>query len=356
MARAQQHSVSVEGTDIRFTVKPGETILRAAARHKVSFPSLCNVGECGSCRCRLKKGQVRLKSDVSRHVDDAALARGDILACQSKLMSSIDLHVPTLSPANSERGEEAEKIAATIASVIPLSADIVELTLALDKPLTYRAGQFVLLFVPSQPALATEPRSYSLAKGAKTSGVKTVQFHIRKVPGGLFTQWLFGGDRTGELLLLEGPFGSFTWADDERDVVLIAGGSGYAPINALLEAARNLGPLSATVFFGAKTQADLYCSEHVAAVQAAWQGSLQFVPVLSAEPADSQWQGLRGYVQEHIDKPATKPTASSAYLCGPPPMIDACLEVLRDYIEPQNTHYDKFLNRSHMSKEQLDDS
>ncbi|RLA53588.1 MAG: hypothetical protein DRQ65_00995 [Gammaproteobacteria bacterium] len=355
MARVE-HTVVVEGTDISFSVKKGETVLKAAARNKIVFPSLCNVGECGSCRCSLKKGQIRLKRDVSHQISDEQMVKGDILACQSILQSSVELHVPTLSPANSDDPEEAKKIEARIASVVPLNTDIVDLTLALKGPLTYHAGQFSLLFVPSHPVLSTEPRSYSLARGTSTESADTVQFHVRKVPGGVFTEWLFGEDRTGESVILEGPFGSFAWSEQEgknSKVLFIAGGSGYAPVQALLEARRDTASIDATVVYGARTQADIYCADSVQKIQEQWQGSLRFVPVLSQEPEGSDWTGLRGFVHDHLQDVVEDLPGHSAYMCGPPPMIDACLGVLGECIETNNIHYDKFLDRSHISAEEV---
>lgn len=349
------HTVVVEGTDISFSVKKGETVLKAAARNKIVFPSLCNVGECGSCRCSLKKGRIKLKRDVSHQISDEQMAKGDILACQSMLQSSVELHVPTLSPANSDDPEEAQKIEASITSVVPLNSDIVELTLTLERPLTYHAGQFSLLFIPSHPVLSKEPRSYSLARGASTENVDTVQFHVRKVPGGVFTEWLFSEDRIGESVILEGPFGSFAWSEPESKqskALFIAGGSGYAPVQALLEACRDTASIDATVVYGARTQADIYCADSVQAIQKQWQGSLLFVPILSQEPEDSDWTGLRGFVHDHLQDVVEDLPGHSAYMCGPPPMIDACLGVLDECIESKNIHYDKFLDRSHISAEE----
>ena len=153
MAAKGQHKVTVEGTDISFAVKKGETVLKAAARNRIAFPSLCNVGECSSCRYSLRKGQVKLKRDASHHISDEQLAKGDILACQSVLHSSINLHVPTLSPANSEDPEEAQKKEARITSVVPLNSDIVELTLTLERPLTLPRRSIFTAFcpLPSRP-------------------------------------------------------------------------------------------------------------------------------------------------------------------------------------------------------------
>ena len=352
MSSKTQHTVTVEGSDITFSVKKGETVLKAAARQKIAFPSLCNVGECGSCRCTLLKGQVKLKRDVSHHISDEQLAKGDVLACQSVLQSSIELHVPTLSPANSGHPEEAKKVSSRIASVVPLNSDIVELTLTLSQPLTYHAGQFSLLFVPSHPVLSEAPRSYSLAKGDKTHGVEAVQFHIRKVPGGVFTEWLFDQDRTGEQIILEGPFGSFAWSEPETKVLFIAGGSGYAPVQALLEACSDKTPIDATVVYGARTQADIYCEGHVHTIQNNWKGSLRFVPILSQEPEGSDWAGLRGFVHDHLHSVVEGLPGHSAYMCGPPPMIDACLDVLGEHIDAKNIHYDKFLDRSHIAAQE----
>jgi len=339
----------IEGSDISFDVKNNETLVRAAARQGISFPSLCNVGECGSCRCRLRSGRIKLKKDISHHVPLPLLKRGDILGCQSQIQSDVVLNVPTLSPAATSDGAPIQT-SARIASQVMLNDDTVELTLALDNPVTYRPGQYGHLTLPGVPALATDPRSYSFASGDLNRAPNTVQFHIRHVPGGAFTGWLFEKDRCDEEIEFSGPFGDFGWHEQTQKPLFIAGGSGFAPIHALLDQCLETAkPLDAVLMYGARTRPDIYCLTQVAQLQKRWPGNLTFFPVLSEEPETSDWPGERGYLHEYLGSPAINAPGRTAYMCGPPPMIDACLEALADVIAPENIHYDKFLNRSHMT-------
>lgn len=348
MGKQELFRVDVQGSDICFDVKKGETVLRAAARQKISFPSLCNVGECGSCRCTLQTGQVQLKSDVSRHISDAQLAEGDILACQSTLKSSIELHVPTLSPHRKDDLDEAEKFSGTISGVSRISEDIIALSIDLSEPLHYHAGQFALLFVPGHARLSVEPRSYSLLHDCGDNGSTVLEFHVRHVVGGAFTDWLFEQDRTGDSVVIEAPFGSMALDTTAQSLLLIATGSGYAPINALLEAASEKKSTCATVVYGARTSADIYCKTLVEELTGRFAGTLDFIPVLSQEPTNSLWQGCRGYVQDHVGTVLNDLADHTVYLCGAPQMIDACIEVVGRQVNNSRIHYDKFLNRSHM--------
>jgi len=340
--------VAIEDSDISFDVKNNETVVRAAARQGIVFPSLCNVGECGSCRCKLREGRIKLKKDISHHVPPHRLEAGDILGCQSLIQSDVILNVPTLS-ASAMAESEPIKTSARVVSAKPLNHDIIELTLELDNSLTYRPGQYAHLTVPNVAALAAAPRSYSFASGINNRAETLVQFHIRKVETGAFTEWLFGADRVDEKIEVNGPFGDFGWQDETTKPLFIAGGSGFSPVKALLEQCIEAGrAVDAVLIYGARTYKDVYCLAQVGALQKCWPGTLTFLPVLSNEPKDSDWPGAHGFVHEILSVASVNASERTAYMCGPPPMIDACLEALSGTIEPENIHYDKFLNRSHM--------
>jgi len=124
-------------------------------------------------------------------------------------MSEYDQMSPKIIP-NYDDPDPAVKIQAHITSVTLLNSDTIELTLVLEQPLAHNSDQSSLFFVRYHPTLTNEQGSYSFARGNSPGTVNTVQFHIRKVPGGTFNKWLFGGNKTGEQVILEGPFGSFT--------------------------------------------------------------------------------------------------------------------------------------------------
>lgn len=338
--KTSEFQLSIAGSSQTITCTQGETLLKSALRQGAKLPHLCLAGECGSCHCQLLQGQVRLRKDISHHVDADALRQGFLLACQTEPLSDVRLAVAAQSA-----------VGATIRSTEALNASIQRIVLELDEPLAYRAGQYAQFTLPG---VADEPRCYSFAAAPQPTLQREAEFHIRRVPGGAFTEWLFGGDRRGTRLQLLGPLGDFGARDDGRPLVCVAGGSGLAPIKAMLEQlAEQGGAPDATLFIGARNQQELYGQDFLAALQASWPslGSLRVVPVLSAEPADSGWQGLRGYCVDYIER-FCAPQACSFYLCGPPAMIEATATRLATQVGLDHIHYDLFLDRSNLKPEQ----
>ncbi len=345
-------SLAIAGVDLRAPIRAGDTLLQAGLRAGIKIPHLCMVGDCGSCRCRLVKGEVKLKTDISHHIDAESLQQGHVLACQCEALSDVELAVPGLTPTADNR--KLVHTRARITSVKALNHDIRHLVLALDQPMSYEPGQYAQLTVPGEAALAHEARCYSFCSAPVGASQSEVQFHVRRVPGGAFTEWLFSGDRTGQELQLSGPLGDFRVHDASRPMVCIAGGSGLAPIKAMLEDLRKgrTAP-DVTLFFAARTQKDLYCLAEIALLQRQWPGpgQLLFMPILSMEPADSGWSGLTGYCDEHLAA-FCNPESSSFYLCGPPAMIDAITRFLETRVERHHIHFDRFLDRSTLVSQQ----
>lgn len=337
--------MTVNGTADSAPVGRGESLVKAGLRAGWRMPHLCLAGECGSCRCRLVTGRVRLRQDISRHVGTAALRQGYLLACQSEALGDVQLDVPGLTPGVAEQTVRSGRIAQLRA----LSHDIVQLVIELDEPIAYMAGQYAQLTVPGHAALADAPRCYSFSAAPREGPQCRVPFHVRRVAGGLFTEWLFAADRSGERIQLAGPYGDFGFRDDGRPIVCVAGGTGLAPVLAMLEAlgTRRSAP-DVTLFIAARSQRDLYCQEQLQALQRTWPGTMVVAPVLSQEPADSGWRGLTGYCDRHLGSFCSVPD-SSVYLCGPPAMIDATVAAVRQLGGGSHLYYDRFLDRSHLN-------
>lgn len=342
-------TLTLLGNDQPAVVKNGDSLLSAALRGGLRIPHLCRVGECGSCRCRLVTGQVRLKEDISRHVDNQALLQGYLLACQGEPLSDITLELPR--QAGGPGDANTRSLKGQIKSVNSLNHDIRELVVQLNDPLGYVAGQYAQLTIPSEPSLADAPRCYSFSCAPGRQGNTSLTFHIRYVPGGRFTEWLFNQDQSDKDIELLGPLGDFRIRDDGRPMVCIAGGSGLAPIMAMLEelVCRKQAP-DLTLFLAARTQRDLYCQNDLMDLQKRWPGPgrLLVLPVLSSEPAGSTWAGLTGYCNDHFHS-FCNPADSSFYLCGPPAMIDAIVDHLQGEVSSEYVHYDRFLDRSNIS-------
>ena len=337
--------IEPSATEIR--VARSQSILQAALDRGFAFPHSCKVGTCTRCRCRLLEGQVKQIRDFSYALSAEELREGYILACQSRVKPGSRVRLQIDIDAAAPRHLEV-MTAGTIVAQRPLTHDITELTVRVDQPLEYTAGQYAALGRPELP----RPRDYSFATAPVPGGRAELSFFIRKVPGGAFTEWLFEQRRIGEALTVTGPRGDFWLRGADAPLLLVAGGSGLAPLLALLEAAVAEGvQRDAVLLFGARAQRDLYCVDAVDAIAARWRGAFRFVPILSEEPIASSWQGARGLVTDPI-QPAQIPALSAhhAYLCGPPAMIDAAIEILVAVGLPlEHIHYDKFLDASSLS-------
>lgn len=343
--RGRGGTLRIAGSDRAAPIAPGETLLGAAVRAQIPFPHLCNVGECGACKCRLVRGHVRLARDISGHVSPDELSSGFVLACQSVAESEdIEVEVPGIGRGCQADGAPLETDA-TIERASPLAPGIVALEVRLAAEVRYVAGQYAQLAAPDVPGIA-DPRCYSFAEAPDRADPRRALFHVRHVPGGAFTGWLFGADRAGARLRFSGPHGGFRYRESGRPLLCVAGGTGLAPIKAILEQGLSDGlARDVTLVVGARTRQDLYALDAVAAIEGRWRGRFAFVPVLSQEPEGSGWTGRRGHVTGYLRERAAELAGCAAYLCGPPAMIDAAIDALRGRIPPDHLHHDRFLDR-----------
>ena len=323
-----------------FEVEKGrKVILNSALSAGLGFPHKCRVGSCTQCKCKLKSGKVRELTDSSYVLSAEDLKAGMILACQSIPETDLEIEVELTSG-----GDRLVETRCTVISQTLLTHDIVELRVALDDSMSFKAGQYAELRLEE----LSLSRNYSFAVAPKGQEAKELVFHIRKVPGGRFTEWLFADNRETSRLSISGPFGDFYLRPAEGEhpapIVCVAGGSGMAPVLSVLEQAKWAGETRDAVYlFGARTQRDLYAGDDMARLQQGWRGSLKFTQVLSEEPAESDWTGARGYVTDELDKQNLDWPNVQAYLCGPPAMIDAAIAKFSALgVKAENIRYDKF--------------
>lgn len=326
-----------------FEVPGGQTLLEAALNNKVPFPHDCTVGTCGACKCRLKQGRVKAITDFGYTLSREEMEAGYILACQAVPRDAVTVveveGALTAIPVEHYRGRVTERAT--------LTHDIVRLSVQLDRPMPYVAGQYANLGAPG----VERSRSYSFAGAPESGGNAVIELFVRKVPGGAFTGALFDGALDALQLDVDGPHGSFYLREGTAPMICIAGGSGLAPLVSLLQDASRKGVRRPCVLlFGGRTQRDLYALEQIAAISAAWGDTFRFIPVLSEEPQDSGWTGARGIVTTAIATalPDVPGVTVEGYLCGPPGMIDAGIGVLTAMgVDIGAIHYDKFTDQSH---------
>jgi NAD(P)H-flavin reductase/ferredoxin len=301
---------TINGTPI--VLQPKETVLQAALREGIDFPYSCRVGGCATCKCKLVSGQVRELTETGYILSADELEQGYILACQSVPRGDVEIEVDL------ERGA----VSGQIVGQRKVTHDITRLDVQLERPLDYRAGQFVTLSLEALPGVS---RPYSFATPANAQG--QVSFYIREVPGGQLSGLVASRDLVGERVRLSDVAGELWLREGEAPVVMVAGGSGLPPLLAILRAAADAGQKRDVVLlFGARQQRDLYALDEIEALRKVWRGEFVFVPVLSEEPEGSGWQGARGLVTEQLG--AHVQPHAQAYLCGPPGMIDAAVERL----------------------------
>ena len=257
------------------------------------------------------------------------------------------LSAPTLDPlawpvaASTINARRVQRLPARIAALRTLNHDTYELVLTTapgSPPLDARAGQFATLEVPG----ISRARAYSFARDPRRETAGEYTFYIRVVHGGEFSTWLAAQGRAGTDITITGPLGAFTLDTSTAPMLLLAGGSGMSAVKALAEeASRRQLARDCLFLYGARTRADLYAQQELAEVAACWPRGqrFEFVQVLSDEPGDSPWAGARGLVTDHLHEHflGRGPWLAGqfkAWLCGPPPMVEAGVRVLRAHGVP----------------------
>jgi len=303
------YRIQIAETQQVFFVERGETLLQAAQRASIPLPHDCQLGGCGTCRIRLLDGQVRYDEEPFGLAPDEAAA-GYALACQAQPLG--DLVVSTAR--EDEACPEPARHRAVVRDLRALSADV--LHLQLDVPdagaLDYRPGQYLKLLAGDGLA-----RSFSMASVPRDG---LVDLHVRRIPGGSFTDRILPRMKAGDPLEVELPLGSFFYrAKDYRPLLMVATGTGLAPIKSILESLMDdpdCPPVS--LYWGMRQAEDLYLHADIPA----WGERLydfRYVPVLSR--AGDDWQGRRGYVHQAALDDVGDLGDYAVYLCGSPNMI-----------------------------------
>ncbi|WP_447592182.1 2Fe-2S iron-sulfur cluster-binding protein [Aquipseudomonas campi] len=317
--------------DIEVAVSPGETLLNAALRQGIDFPHSCRVGGCASCKCKLLSGQVKELTETGYILSDAELDAGYILACQSIPKGEVRIEVD-LTIHQARRQVQGKVVAQE-----KLTHDITQLVVQLEESLPYKAGQYADLCLETFPQHA---RSFSFAHRPQPDG--KVTFFIRRIPHGRLTGLINDTSLLGQRVMVHGPLGDFYLRSGTAPLLLVAGGSGLAPILALLEEALAAGgQRSVSLLFGAREARDLYALDAIESLASRWKAPFTFVPVLSQAADGSGWKGATGLVTEHVDQ--VLEDGVHVYLCGPPAMVDNTVSLLREAGVPQKHIYaDRF--------------
>ncbi|MFV5507902.1 anthranilate 1,2-dioxygenase electron transfer component AntC [Acinetobacter sp. 197] len=326
-----------DGKTFFIDVQDHELLLDAAVRQGITLPLDCREGVCATCQGQCDSGQYE-----QDYVDEDALTEQDlkdrkILACQTRLKSNATFyfdHASTFCQAG-----EALKVQATVTALEWASDETVILKLDAShhpQPIQFLAGQYARIYVPETGGY----RAYSFAHAPTANN--QLQFLIRYLPDGLMGQFLKSRCQVGQSLELEVPFGSFYLRESESDQTLyfIAGGTGLSTFLAMLD---QMLPSNQAIhlYYAVRHEVHLCEQERIASYKAKFP-NLLYQPVIS-RPTDN-WQGLQGYVQDHLAPDQLKNNAFDMYVCGPPALVEALKSHLAEHrIENCHFYSEKFI-------------
>ena len=302
-------TVSVANSPITFPCERGETVLNAAQRAGYELPYSCRKGVCGTCKCKLASGEVRAYSGDT--LSEQERAAGQVLLCQSRPRSDL-----VIAPREIKKIDPFARrtLTARVFRIARVADDVtfVHLRFAAGIRIHFKAGQNLEVILPDG-----ERRNFSMANPPHESD--GVQLHIRHVPNGVFTGYVYNKLARGDLLRVELPFGAFTLHESGKPILFVAGSTGFAPIKSIIEDAlhKNIRRKMA-LYWGARTRSGLYSE-----LPRKWQADnplFSYVPVLSDTPE----AGFRaGFVHAAVLADHPSLAGFQAYVCGPPVMTAA---------------------------------
>jgi len=315
--------ISIQPSGRSFTVEPGETMLAAGIRQGIGLPYGCKDGACGSCKCKKLSGAVVHGAHQSKALSADEEAQGFVLTCCGVAQSDVLLESRQVTEAGAF---PIRKMPSRVAAMERKSHDVILLRLQLpaNDPFNYRPGQYVEFLLRDGSR-----RSYSMANAPHAG--PALELHIRHMPGGKFTDHVFGTMKEKEIQRIEGPFGSFFLREDsDKPIVLLASGTGFAPIKALIEHMQFQGiQRPATLYWGGRRPEDLYMDDWVR-VRLTEMPNLQYVPVISDALPEDHWTGRTGFVHRAVLEDLPDLSGYQVYACGAPIVVDSARN---DYCE-----------------------
>jgi CDP-4-dehydro-6-deoxyglucose reductase len=340
--------VSVLPSNRSFIVAVDEPILTAGIRQGVAMPYGCKDGACGSCKCKMLEGKVIHGPHQTKALSVEEEAKGYILTCCAKPQSDIVLESRQVTSADAF---PIKRMPSRVISLEKKSHDVIALKLQLpaSDTLQFKAGQYIEFILRDGAR-----RSYSMASAPHFAAEsKTLELHLRHMPGGRFTDHVFGEMKEKEIQRIEGPFGSFYLREDSaKPMILLASGTGFAPIKAIIEQMQHSGSTrAATLYWGGRRPADLYMNDWVLA-QVAVMPNLRYVPVVSNALPEDAWAGRTGFVHQAVMADFPDLSAHQVYACGAPVVVDSAqTDFVKSCRLPEDEFYaDSFITEADKAK------
>jgi len=325
-------SVTILPSGRQFSMQRDETVLSAAISDNVGLPYGCKDGACGSCKCKLLEGRVIHGVHQSKALSDDEEAAGWMLTCCATPQTDLVIESRQVVSAGDF---PIQKMPTRVISLTLAAPDVMVMRLQLptNNRFGWRAGQYIEFILKDGAR-----RSYSMANAllpqaeADPAAVASIELHLRHMPGGKFTDHVFGTMKEKEILRVEGPYGTFFLREDSsKPIVLLASGTGFAPIKAIIEhmRAKGMADRPTVLYWGCRSQTDLYLHDWMvqAAAELPW---LRYVPVLSEPKASDAWTGRTGLVHHAVMDDLPDLSGHEVYACGAPVMVQVAQ---RDFVK-----------------------
>jgi CDP-4-dehydro-6-deoxyglucose reductase len=313
------HQVTIQPSGHTFTVQDDETILEAALREGFALPYGCRNGACGACKGKVLSGSLDYGVYQGTALKDEEKIQGRALFCRARPLSDMTIEAREIGAA---KDIVVKTLPCRVEKLDKLADDVmrVKIKLPANERLQVLAGQYIDFQLKDGRS-----RSYSLANPPHDDAL--LELHIRHVPGGLFTEQVFGTLKERDILRLKGPLGSFFIREDsDKPMIFVAGGTGFAPIKGMLEHAfATHMDREMVLYWGVRSLKDLYLAE----LPQQWQAehpNFSFIPVLSHPQPDDHWQGRTGFVHEAVLTDFADLSGYQVYACGAPVMVDSARE------------------------------
>jgi CDP-4-dehydro-6-deoxyglucose reductase len=332
---ASEYTVRIEPHGRTIRVRSDQPVLEAALGSGLNLPHSCKSGHCSSCRARLVSGEIHYPNGRTAGLTPQEAQQGYVLLCQARARSDLKVEVRIIANASEA---EIKTLPCRIARLERLAPDVMQVFLRLPavERLQFQAGQYLDVLLEGG-----RRRSFSIASPPHDSD--QIELHVRRVPGGGFTGTVFESFQAGSLLRIEGPIGQFIYRESAAPAVLVAGGTGFAPIKSILRHALERGSTREFHFYwGARRAGDVYEGELVRGWARRFP-QLRFTPVLS-EVDTAADPGLRaGWVHEAVLADFPSLAAFDVYAAGPPAMIEAIRATFPAHgVNEDRLHFDSF--------------
>ena len=315
-----------------FGVEAHETILEAALREHYVLPYGCRNGACGACKGKVVDGTVDMGKFAESSLTPEERAAGMVLFCCAKPTSDLTIECKEI---GAVRDIPIKNLPCRVESIDKISQDVAVLSLKLpaNERLQFLAGQYIDIVMKDG-----KRRSFSLANAPHDDAF--LQLHIRHMPGGTFSDYVFNSMKPKEILRFQGPLGTFFLREEsDKPIVFVASGTGFAPIKGIVEhaIAKNISrPMQ--LYWGARTNAEIYMNE-LAQQWAEQLPHFEYIPVLSEPSEEDAWEGRTGLVHEAVLADIADFAPYQVYACGAPLMVEAAHRTFTAQGLPEDEFY-----------------